>query len=115
MIQKMKHFALVSAIGTDVGARLEESGGEQRIGNRAEERRGEHIRSNKSRGKQKRAIADTSSEQHSAPKSLPDLWTCADLNHHPSRRQEYVTSTPENVTHRHKTEHLSLAGEHANC
>ena len=112
MIQQMKHFALVSEMCTDVGARLEESGGEQRIGNRAEERRGEHIRSNKSRGKQKRAIADTSSEQHSAPKSLPDLWTCAKLNHHPSRRQEYVTRTPENVTHRHKSEQPPFAGVH---
>ena len=66
----MRHFALVSAICTDVGARLEESGGEQRIGNRAEERRGEHTGSNKSRGKQRGANADLSSVIRFKTKSM---------------------------------------------
>ena len=56
MIEKMKHFSLVSAICIDVGARFEESGGEQRTGEqsrgeeentldqtRAEESRGERM------------------------------------------------------------------------
>ena len=54
----MKHFALVSAIGTDVGARLEESGGEQRIGeqSRGEERRTHWIKQEQRKAEESESI-----------------------------------------------------------
>ena len=36
-----------------------------------------------------------------------------ELNHYPSRRPEYVTSTPEHVTHRHNTEQPPFAESHS--
>ena len=38
---------------------------------------------------------------------------CTELSHHPYRRLEYVTSTPEHVTHRHNTEQPPFAEIHS--